>query len=97
VRRELQAVLADPLLGKFQMVEQARGIVGDRGIPAQAAIDVAGDALVHGDDDRYALLAAEDARSQGSIIWDHLNRLRGLACATDRQSHDRWPRGASWN
>lgn len=97
VRRELQGVLADPVLRRFHIVEQVQGIVANAGVPAQAAIDVAGDALVHGDDDRYALLAAAGCRAQGSIIWEHLQRLRGLARATDRQSHGRWPRGASWN
>jgi hypothetical protein len=79
------------------MVDQVLGIVGNSEIPAQAAIDVAGDALVHGDEDRYALLAAGDSRSQGSIIWEHVQRMRGLARAADRQSQGRWPRGASWN
>ena len=97
VRRELHGVLADPTLRRFHMVDQVLGIVANAEIPAQAAIDVAGDALVHGDEDRYALLAAEDSRSQGTIIWEHVQRMRGLARAADRQSHGRWPRGASWN
>ena len=70
---------------------------GGDGFARVAAIDVAGDALVHGDEDRYALLAAGNSRSQGTIIWEHVQRMRGLARAADRQSHGRWPRGASWN
>jgi hypothetical protein len=93
----LHGALADASLRRFHMVEQVLGIVGNSEIPAQAAIDVAGDALVHGDEDRYALLAAGDSRSQGSIIWEHVQRMRGLARAADRQSQGRWPRGASWN
>jgi hypothetical protein len=97
VRRELQGALADASMRRFHMVDQVLGIVADAEIPAQAAIDVAGNVLVHGDEDRYALLAAGDSRSQGMIIWQHVQHMRGLARATDRQSHGRWPRGASWN
>lgn len=97
VRRELHGALADPALRNFHIVDQVLGVVRNAEIPAQAAIDVAGDALVHGDAARYALLAAGDSRSQGMIIWEQVQHMRGLACAAVRQSHGRWPRGASWN
>ncbi len=97
VRREVLTALRDPSLYRFPIVEQVRDVIEAEGVPPCAALDVTGNALVHDDDQRYALLCAESIREQGEIIWRQVRRMQGLARAAGAQSQGRWPRGTSWN
>lgn len=97
VRRELGAALADPVLRRYSVMGRVCDVLSAAEVPPQAAIDLAGDAIVHRNDERYDLLVAEDCRRQGEIIWRQAQRMKEMALGTASQSHGRWPRGCSWN
>jgi Lon protease-like protein len=97
VRNELQSLLMCPHLKHLRCIETVTQWIDREEISTHALLELIGFAIVRDTEVRYRLLAEPDPNLRAQIIKDELNQLSEVVCAASRQSHRRWPKGASWN
>lgn len=96
-RAAIERVLSHPRLARVEVTRHVLDWLSRPELPAHAAIEVAGFALVHDAEQRYRLLAERDPIRRAEIVRDAIADLDRLVAMCERQRSDEWPRGESWN
>jgi Lon protease-like protein len=96
-RAAIEGLLSRPRLSRIEVTRHVLDWLARPGLPAHAAIEVAGFALVRDSEQRYRLLAERDPIRRAEIVRDAIAELDRLVALCERQRSDEWPRGESWN
>jgi Lon protease-like protein len=96
-RAAIEHLLSRPRLSRIEVTRHVLDWLARPGLPAHAAIEVAGFALVRDAEQRYRLLAERDPIRRAEIVRDAIAELDRLVALCERQRSDEWPRGESWN
>ncbi len=97
VRIELQSILQCPFLQRLRCIETVTEWIDRDEISTHALLELIGFAIVRDTEVRYRLLSEPEPKTRAEIIMCELHRLSKVVSTASRQSHKRWPKGASWN
>lgn len=96
-RAAIEGLLSRPRLARLESAQRVRTWLSRPELPAHAAVEVAGFALVRDAEQRYRLLAERDPLRRAEMVRDAIVDLERLVALCERQRSDDWPKGESWN
>lgn len=96
-REAIERLLSRPRLARLEATRHVLDWLGRPELPAHAAVEVAGFALVRDAEQRYRLLAERDPLRRAEMVRDAIAELERLVALCERQRSDEWPKGESWN
>jgi len=97
VRAELSSLLHCRRLRHLRCRSTVQEWFDREEISTHALLELLGFAVVRDAEVRYKLLEEADPYGRAEILKCELNKLREIVAAASRQSHERWPKGMSWN
>ena len=77
--------------------EAVREWIRREDVPTTALVELMSFTLLKDEELRYRLLAEADPRTRAQLLTTELAHLDRLVALAERQGHDEWPKGMSWN
>ena len=96
-RRRLKRLLEGPRLSRMSSAEAVREWIRREDVPTTALVELMSFTLLKDEELRYRMLAEADPRTRAQLLTSELAHLDRLVALAERQGHEEWPKGMSWN
>ncbi len=97
VREQLKSLLLRPTLKRMRSVDTVIEWFDRSDIPTPALLELVGFTLIKDSETKYRLLAEPDPKRRAAVIQRELVEIDNLVSRAQRQGHEHWPKGMSWN
>jgi Lon protease-like protein len=97
VRDELRRLLRNPRLKRMRASKSVAEWFDREDVTTPALLELIGSVLLHDGELKYQLLSESSVFARADLIRNELLHLDELVRQAEKQDHESWPKGMSWN